>query len=375
MNILIVTDKFKDALPALAVAEAMEKGLHQAIPDAKIDSFPLADGGEGSLAAWLALEDATAVTLEVMDPLFRPIKARYGLSRDGKTAFVEMAQASGLELLHPKERRCWDTSTFGTGQLVKHALSKGVERIILSAGGSATVDGGMGMAEALGFHFLDDHGRMVPTTGGNLAKVRSFDTRKVHPHLKAVRFEVWTDVLNPLTGPEGAAFNYAKQKGATPEQIVLLDKGLAHFSELTRPDLATFPGAGAGGGLAFGAAALLGADIRPGLEQFLAYPSIRDAFTNADCVITGEGRLDRQTRYGKLVHGVCQKARERSLPVIALCGSVESSSQDIADMGLLAAFSILRNPGTLTETVPHIRQNIEETARNVGKVLSFFSVG
>lgn len=374
MHILIAADKFKDSLTAGEVVQAMERGFRKSFPDAEFSVFPLADGGEGSLDVWLNLEDGIPVKVEVMDPLHRPISARYGLSRDGKTAFVEMAQASGLERLLPKERRCWDTTTYGTGQLIRHALDKGVDRVIIAAGGSATVDGGIGMAEALGFHFLTERGQLVPGTGGHLLNIRSIATKKIHPRIPSVEFLVWTDVTNPLCGPHGAAYSFGRQKGASDDQIKMLDKGLEHLVQISNSQFGKtpgdLPGAGAAGGLAYGAVSFLKARILPGVEQFLSYPLIQEAFDQADLVITGEGKLDRQTRNGKLVHGICQKARQHNLPVLALCGSVEASVEDMADMGLLAAFSVIRRPGTLTEVLPRNREDLEEAARNLGLLFS-----
>ncbi|MBK7407988.1 MAG: glycerate kinase [Saprospirales bacterium] len=377
MHILIAADKFKDSLPAVDVVRAMESGLQKACPDAQIVAIPMADGGEGSLEVWLALEHGSAVTVEVMDPLYRPIKARYGLSPDKKTAFVEMAQASGLERLLPKERRCWETSSVGTGQLIKHAIERGAERVIIAAGGSATVDGGIGMAEALGFHFLNDRGRLVPAMGGQLSQIQTYETRKVHPRVASVDFEVWTDVTNPLYGPNGAAFMFARQKGASEEQIKLLDKGLRDLEKVCHAQngkiSGDLPGAGAAGGLAFGALSFLKARLLSGVAQFLSYPILEEAFDRADLVVTGEGRLDHQTRSGKLIHGICQKALQHHLPVIALCGAVEVTPEEMADMGLLAAFSITRKPGTLTEILPRTRDDLEEAspARNVGRMIYY----
>lgn len=368
MDLLIVADKFKDALPAPEVAAAMETGLRMALPDARIESFPLADGGEGSLDAWLRLENALAQTAEVMDPLMRPVQARYGLSRDGKTAFVEMAQASGLELLRPEERNCWNTWSYGTGELIAKALDKGVQRIILSVGGSATVDGGTGMAAALGFLFFDEKRLLLSPTGGELLQIHSVERGALHPRLREVAFEVWADVGNPLCGPAGAAYTYARQKGATEAQLPLLDQGLQHLSEICALP-GDFPGAGAAGGMAYGAVAFLGARVLPGAEQFLSYPAIQEALGRADVIITGEGRLDGQTRHGKLIHALCRRAAGRNIPVIALCGAVEASEIEMEEMGLLAAFSVIRSPAPLSASLPRTREDIQHLARQVGKLL------
>ena len=378
MQILIAADKFKDSLTALEVVGAMGKGLLSAFPEARIDAFPMADGGEGSLDVWLALEGGDVVELEVMDPLFRPVPAGFGISKDGKTAFVEMARASGLERLRPGERDCWNASTVGTGQLIRHALDLGVEKIIIAAGGSASTDGGTGMAEALGIHFLDQYGWLVPVSGGCLSAIRTIDARKAHPRLQTVDFEVWTDVNNALCGPQGSAYTFSRQKGAREDQIPLLDEGLRHFAGICEAQTGkapvNTPGAAAGGGLAFGAAVFMNARLLPGAEQFLAYPLLSEAFARADFVITGEGRLDSQTRFGKTVQGVCAKAKERHTPVVALCGAVEAGAQELADMGLLAAFSVLRQPGSLPEALLRAREDLEAAAWNLGRVLRYYEV-
>jgi glycerate kinase len=368
MNILILPDKFKDALSSREVAAAIADGLRDACPGAHIEAFPVADGGEGSLAAWLLLENAIEETAEVNDPMMRPVQARYGLSRDGKTAFVEMAQASGLALLKQEERQCWHTSTYGTGELIAKALDRGVRRIILSVGGSATVDGGTGMAAALGFLFFDEKKQLLSPVGGNLLQIHSVERGALHPRLSEVAFEVWSDVGNPLCGPEGAAYTFARQKGATEAQLPLLDEGLRHLSTiLGQPG--DFPGAGAAGGLAYGAVAFLGAAVLSGADQFLSYPAIREALARADVLFTGEGRLDGQTRYGKLIHAVCRHAAERNTPVIALCGAVEASESEISDLGLFAAFSVIRTPGPLSDLLPRTREDLQHLAGQAGRVL------
>lgn len=364
MGILIVADKYKDYFTASEVVSAMERGLRKACPGAQIEAFPLADGGEGSLDAWLRLENGTLQEAEALDPLFRPVKARYGFSQDGKTAFVEMAVVSGLERLVPEERRCMDTSTFGTGQLILHALDRGAERIILAVGGSATVDGGTGMASALGFLFFDEKRREIRSTGGQLLRIHSIEKGSSHPRLGVVDFEVWTDVGIPLCGPRGAAFTFAPQKGASDQEVPMLDKGLWRLSQLLQTE-GDFPGAGAAGGLAYGAVAFLQAKVLPGAEQFLSYPVIAQAFARAGHIFTGEGKLDSQTRHGKLVSAVCRRAALRNTPVIALCGAVEASFQEIDAIGLRAAFSVIRKPGLSAGTLG----DLEETACQVGRLL------
>lgn len=369
MNILIATDSFKDALDAPAVCKAIERGILAAVPDATVRRFPLADGGEGTAQILTVHSGGQQIECLVKDPLLRPVWANYGLSGDGKTAFIEMAQASGLQRLAPEERNPLYTTTFGTGELIADALQRGVRKIVLGIGGSATNDGGMGMAVALGLQCLDAGGVPLSPVGQNLGKVRRIAGRL---NLNA-RFEVICDVDNPLYGPLGAAQVYAPQKGADEAAVAELDAGLAHFAELLHQysgkALAELPGAGAAGGLGAGAMAFLNARMRRGIEAVMEYTGFEAALSDIDLVVTGEGKIDRQTRHGKLISGVCSRAAAQGVPVIAFCGALEANAADIRELGLLAAFSISNKPQSLGEAIAQTEAGLEQAAMQVFRVV------
>jgi glycerate kinase len=373
LKILLAPDSFKDALPALAVCKAMERGIRLAAPEVEIRLFPMADGGEGTSEVLAFHRNGITKTCIVHDPLHRPIETNYLLSADGKWAYIEMAKASGLELLLPEERNPLETSTFGTGELIADAIyNKGVKHLILGIGGSATNDGGTGMATALGWRFYDSKGKEVHPCGKNLSKIAS-----IHPPISPLpgdlRVETLCDVDNLLFGERGAAYVYAPQKGATAEAVVELDEGLQHLSVLLQKtfgkDFSNLPGAGAAGGMGAGTMAFLGATLRPGIAAMIELTGFEKAVQDADLVITGEGRLDNQTMHGKLVLGITRLAAKHGVPVIALCGSLDATPSDIEKLGLLAAFSISPRPQTLEAALAATALNLELTAWNVMRLI------
>jgi glycerate 2-kinase len=372
MRILIATDSFKDALPSPDVCRAIGRGLRLAAPEADIVEFPLADGGEGSAEILVFHSRGERITLTVKDPLFRPVEASYGLSGDRQTAFIEMAQAAGLQLLRPKERNPMKTTTLGVGELVWDAMKQGAKRIVLAIGGSATNDGGTGIATALGYEFLDEGGQPVTPTGENLERIAQIDDSEVQFERNEYRIEALCDVDNPLFGPAGAAHTYAAQKGASEKDIPRLDEGLRHLAIILQEhygqDYAHAPGAGAAGGLGAGAMAFLGAHLRPGAEAIMEYTSFDKQLREVDLVITGEGKIDGQTLRGKLIHAVAHRAGEAGIPVIALCGTLEASPEQIRKIGLLAAFSILQRPQHLDEAIAETASGLERLAFNVGRL-------
>ncbi|MEZ4919999.1 MAG: glycerate kinase [Saprospiraceae bacterium] len=371
MRILIASDAFKDALSAEAVCEALAKGAATAMPDAQLDRFPLADGGEGTAAI---LQQALGlVPREIMaaDPMRRPRKAVYYLSPDGKIAFVEMAATAGLQLLPKLERNPMYTSTFGTGLMVADAIQNGAEELVLAIGGSSTNDAGMGLAKALGWTFYDQHNRPLDPMGMNLEAVERIEKPDQD---FALRVRVICDVQNPLSGPNGAARVYGPQKGAKPEEVELLDRGLIHFAHkietlLDRPNLSATPGAGAAGGMGFGALAFLKASLEPGVEMVMDLCHFDEALDRADLVWTGEGMIDAQTKNGKLISGICKRAAARSIPVWGFCGRLDASPSDLQSIGLERAFCI--NEGLpdmpLEEKLSNTAVNLERMAREVLK--------
>ncbi|MBI5915601.1 MAG: glycerate kinase [Bacteroidetes bacterium] len=370
MKILIAPDSFKDALSAPEVCIAIQRGILLARPEVETVLFPMADGGDGTaeILAWHL--PGEMVTCTVADPLLRPVEARYFLS--GEMAFIEMAQASGLQLLRPEERNPLKTSTFGTGQLIRHAIGRGAKKILLGIGGSATNDAGMGMAAALGWHFLSKNGEELAPTGENLGKVETLQKSEI----RIPKSEIVCDVDNPLTGAQGAAQVYARQKGADDAAVALLEAGMLHFSKKLSAhfgqDFAEIPGAGAAGGLGAGAMAFLGATLRSGVETVMQLTGFEEVLKKTDLVITGEGRLDGQTLHGKTVRGICQKAARYGVPVVALCGAVEALPEEVAGIGLRAAFSLLSKPQTLPEALVSTKKGLENLAYNVLKIMDLY---
>jgi glycerate kinase len=360
MNILVACDSFKDALPADGVCAAIARGLRQSHPEVTVTEMPLSDGGEGLLDVLGRALNLGWIDKQVGDPLGRPVMGRYGLSADGKTAVVEMARASGLQLLTLEERDPRKTSTFGTGELLADAKARGAVHALLAIGGSATNDAGIGAAAALGWHFLDANGENVPLDGGHMKDI----TRLVPAPPPFEKVDVLCDVTNPLYGPTGAAWVYGRQKGGTDAVLAELDDGLKHIADVVKTqlgrDVANMPGAGAAGGLGYGAVAFLNAELRRGIEIVLDITGFDAAARNADLIITGEGHLDGQSAQGKLIQGLCGRAGKT--PVIALCGKLSATPEQVKAIGLKAAYSINREERPLAEMLANTAANLEKTA-------------
>lgn len=371
---LIASDSFKDALPAEEVCESIARGIRRAIPEADIISLPMGDGGEGTARIITQHVAGRMIEVEAKDPLFRTIRTQYGLSSDGNTAYIDMAAASGLQLLTPQERSPLHTTTYGTGEIILDAVRRGARHIVLCIGGSATHDCGAGMAEALGYVFLDAGGQPVRPTGGNLIKIAYIDSAALKINTHTLRVEVLCDVVNPLYGPTGAAHTFSRQKGADEKAVELLEEGTKHFSILLQEHLdkhtATLSGAGAAGGMGAGALAFLNAHMLSGIEYVSEITGLRSAMSEADFVFTGEGRLDEQTMQGKLISGIVQVAAEYQIPVMALCGSLCLMPEQIESMGLSAAFAINNRLGTLAEALAETAVNLERVAFSVARTLA-----
>ena len=348
MRILLAPDKFKGSLTAPEVCSAMTEGIRLAHPSAQIVAVPMADGGEGTAEVLTQATHGNWHTAAVQNPLGQPVLAGYGISGDGQTAFIEMAQASGLRLLKPNEYDPLRSSTFGTGELIKKAGEQGVTHIVLGIGGSATNDAGTGMAAALGWRFLDKLGRDVPPGGGNLHRIET-----IHPPDSrwTGRVAVACDVTNPLTGPQGATYVYAPQKGAKPDDLPMLDAGMSHLAAVVQAqfgvDLTSIPGAGAAGGLGAGALLFLNGQLTEGVNLVIEHTQLAAKMAGADLVLTGEGRIDEQTLQGKLIAGVARLAKEQGIPVVALCGSLALNPRELTRLGLTSAFAITPGPVTL----------------------------
>ena len=360
MNILVACDSFKDALPADAVCRAIAAGLRKSHANADIIEMPLSDGGEGLLDVLGQALDLNWIEIKAADPLGRPVMARYGLSADGATAVVEMARASGLQLLTQEERDPKLTSTYGTGQLLADARARGAKRALLAIGGSATNDAGIGAAAALGWSFLDANNQPVTPDGGHMKDI----VRLVSAEAPFEKMEVLCDVTNPLFGPTGAAWIYGRQKGGSDAVLTELDDSLRHVAEVVKAqtgrDAAQMPGAGAAGGLGYGAVVFLGAELRRGIEVVLDMTGFEAAAKRADLIITGEGHLDGQSAQGKLIQGLCGHSAGK--PVIALCGKLSASPEQVKAIGLTAAYSINKEERPLAEMLANTAINLEKTA-------------
>lgn len=368
-KVAIAPDSFKGSMTAMEAATCIETGLKKSLTGISCRKIPMADGGEGTVQAIVDATGGKFVKRTVTDALGRKVKATFGLSGDGRTAVMEMAEASGLALLKPRERNPLKTSTYGTGEMIKHALKFGVRKILIGIGGSATNDGGTGMASALGIRFLDARGKTVTPDGGRLDKIVSIDISGIDPRLKGVEIEVACDVDNPLTGRNGAAQVYGPQKGATPEMVKQLDAGLRSLAAVIKKDLGLsilkVPGSGAAGGLGGGLMAFLGGRLRPGVDIVIDSVKLAKRIKGCDLVITGEGRMDHQTAFGKTPAGVARVAKEQNLPVIAICGCLGKNPQVVHSIGIDAFFSALeenvceeelpkRGPGMLTNSAEQI---------------------
>jgi glycerate kinase len=382
MNIVVAPDKFKDSLSAAEAAAAIAAGLKQANPKAHIDQCPIADGGEGTVQALVAALGGTIVTREVTGPLSRmKVQAPIGIlgsvaqNGDNLTAVIEMSAASGLQLLAADQRDPTRTTTYGTGELLREAAKLGARRIILGIGGSATVDGGVGCAQAWGATFTLSSGTAYREggrrlTGGDLVNLRSIvSTLPLETH--GIEFLVACDVGNPLLGPDGAAPIFGPQKGATVEQIDQLEAGLARLVEKTgMNEIADRPGAGAAGGLGFGMMAFFNAQLKPGIEIVLDAVKLRERLSKADLCITGEGRLDSQSLAGKTTIGVARLCKQMKVPCIALAGSIASDFLGAESEGLSGFFSICDGPMTLEQSMQNAADLLARAAMNLGTTLN-----
>ncbi len=337
MRIVIAPQEFKGSLSASEAAAAMAEGARSALPGAALEIVPMADGGPGTVEAVVAAEEGRTVTTTVQDPLGRPVEARWGIV-GGRTAVIEMAAVAGLSLLTADERDPRVTSTYGVGELVLAALEAGCRRLIIGQGGSATNDGGAGMAQALGVRFLDTDGGELPSGGAALACLERIDVSGLDSRVRAREVIAATNVTNPLCGPEGASLVYGPQKGAGAEAARELDAALRRYAEIVERDVGVpvldVPGAGAAGGLGAGLIAFLGARIEPGVEVVAEVVGLRRRVHGADLVLTGEGCLDEQTGYGKTVAGVARIAAAEGVPVIAVAGSLGSGWERVLEMGV-----------------------------------------
>ena len=354
MHIVIAPDSFKECLTATQVALAISEGILRMVPEAEITCIPIADGGEGTVEALVSATGGTIVPTPSVDALNRPIQSFYGILGDGQTVIIEMAAASGIELLAPTERNPMITSTYGTGLLIKAALEAGFTQLIVGIGGSATNDGGAGMAQALGFGLFDRNGLTIKPGGGSLGDLHSIDSSNVHPLLGKAKIKVASDVRNPLLGPSGATYIYGLQKGATPEMLKVLEKNMACYSGILQKELgknvAAILGAGAAGGMGAGLMAFCNAELVSGFKLISELTNLEKHIREASIVFTAEGKIDSQTAFGKTVSGVAGIAKKYKVPVIALTGAVDNGLSELYEQGVTAVFAIGNQPMSLEES-------------------------
>ena len=369
MQIVVAPDSLKECLSATKVALAVSEGIKRVFPDAGITCIPIADGGEGTVEALVTATGGTIVPTPAVDALNRPIHSFYGILGDGKTALIEMAAASGIELLAHTERNPLITSTFGTGLLIKAALDAGFTQLIVGIGGSATNDGGAGMAQALGFGLFDHDGLPLNLGGGSLGNLHSIDSSKVHPLLRKAKITVACDVRNPLLGSTGATTIYGPQKGATPEMLETLERNMIHYSNILQQefgiDVSKLSGSGAAGGLGAGLMAFCNAEMVSGFELISQLTNLEQHISEASMVFTAEGKIDAQTAYGKTVSGVAQIAKRYQVPVIALAGMVEGGFDELYEQGITAVFVIGNQPMSLEESKARASELLTNTAEQI----------
>jgi len=375
IKIIVATDSFKGSLTAAQACAAIAEGVILAAPEAEVECVPMADGGEGTVQSLVDGLGGDFVSCAAEDPVGRVRTAVYGLINE-YMAVIEMAQASGLTLLEDKERNPFQTSTFGTGQLIKDALDRGARNFIIGIGGSATNDAGAGMAEALGYRFLDKNGIELPRGGLALSELASIDASCADERIKASRFTIACDVDNPLLGPLGASEVFGPQKGATPEIARMLDDALARFAECVFTDLGKdikdIPGSGAAGGLGAGCLAFLGAELRSGVDIVIGATGLKEKLTGCTLVITGEGRTDSQTLGGKTVYGVAKLAKSLDVPVIVISGSLAEEAKELLDHGVIRLYSIMEDGTGLEDAISNAAELLKVKA---GKVTNDYLCG
>tara|TARA_R110002012_G_scaffold61085_1_gene160173 strand:+ start:65887 stop:67023 length:1137 start_codon:yes stop_codon:yes gene_type:complete len=368
MKFILAPDKYKGSLTGREFCETVALGIKKVFPNAEIVNRPLADGGDGTIDVVADYLNASKVSITVKDPLFREVTTQYLLSKDKQTAFIEMSEASGYKLLKKSEMNCMDTTSLGTGEMIADALEKGAKSIVLGIGGSATNDGGMGMAKALGYSFLNADGMELEPIGRNLGNVKEINQDNVNPKLSGAKIQVACDVNNPFYGENGAAKIYGAQKGASEDDILFLDKGLESFAKVLQStfnvNVQNISGAGAAGGVGGGAVVFLNAKLASGVDLVMELANFDEVLEGADWVITGEGQLDGQTFSGKTINGVVQSAKKHQVPIAAFCGSIDVTIDDMQQMGLDYAVSILNQIGNLDDAKAKTVENLELASYN-----------
>ena len=375
MKIVLAPDSFKNSVTAIEASHAMRAGFEKAFPKATYVEVPMADGGEGTVQSMVDATGGRFLTAEVVNPLGQKVTAQYGILGDRETAVIEMAAASGIQFINEQTRNPLVTTTYGTGQLIDAAVKQGVKTIIIGLGGSATNDGGAGMAQALGVQLLNANQQALAFGGGALADLASIDATGMLPALANVKIVIASDVTNPLIGEKGASAVFGLQKGATPEMIAQLDQNLAHYAAIIERDLgvsvAQTPGAGAAGGLGAGLLAFTKAQLQPGVEIVIEKTQLKTAVVDADIVVTGEGGIDFQTQYGKTPIGVAQavKAVNPQATVIAIAGNIGEGTDVLYDLGIDSIFCSTPGVMPLEKALANTKANLTQTSMNIARLI------
>lgn len=372
---VVAPDSFKESMTAKEVCNAMEKGIKKADPAAEVIKVPMADGGEGTVDSLVDATNGQRVTVEVTGPLGNKISSYYGILGNGTTAVIEMAKASGLEIVEKEKRNPTITTTFGTGELIRDALDHNVKEIIIGLGGSSTNDGGSGMAQALGAKLLDQHKHQIPFGGGNLDKLDKIDISALDTRLQDTKIILASDVTNPLIGKDGASRVFGPQKGATPEMVEKLENNLQHYAKIIKRDLnkdvASVSGAGAAGGLGAGLMAFTTCEMRRGVDLAIEVTKLEEKIRDADYVFTGEGGTDFQTKFGKTPYGVAKLGKKYHKPVISLAGYLGEGIDSLYSEGFTAIFGIIPGACDLSIALKNGPSNVVRTTENIVRLLNF----
>ena len=371
--IVLAPDSFKESMTAKEVCVAMERGIKKVNSNIQCIHVPMADGGEGTMQSLVDATGGEVYSLEVVGPLGNKVKAEYGILGNGEIGVLEMASASGIHLVSLEERNPLITTTYGTGELIKACLDRGVKKLIIGIGGSATNDGGVGVIQALGGRLLDKEGNELGFGGGELEKLDRIDLTNFDRRLKDVVIEVACDVSNPLCGENGASYIFGPQKGASVEMIKILDNNLKHYAKVIKEqfdkDVLEIAGAGAAGGLGAGLMVFLNGNLKKGIEIVIEYSGLEKKVKNCDMVWTGEGSIDFQTQYGKTPLGVATVAKKYNKPVVALAGRVGDDIDILYEKGIDSIFGIMRGVTTIDEALKNGKENIERTSENIARLM------
>ncbi|MFC2086884.1 glycerate kinase [Bacteroidota bacterium] len=373
MKIIIAPDSFRECCSATEVANSIKRGIHRVLPDAEILAVPVADGGEGTVDAILAAQGGHKIIVDAHDPLMRKIKSFFGILTDKTTGIIEMSAASGIALLKEEEKNPWNTTTYGTGELIREALDRGCKKLVIGLGGSATNDAGAGMVQALGVKLMDRMKQEIKPAGGFLNQLETIDMSSIDKRVYETEILVACDVTNPLTGEKGASLVYGPQKGGNKEMLEKLDENLKHFArkikEFLNKEVEHIPGTGASGGIAAGLLAFLNARLMPGIDLISDTIMLEEKMRNADLVITGEGKMDSQTKFGKTPFGVAKVAAKFNLPVIGIAGTLSDDASELYSNGFEVLLPIINKPMSLAEAISNAPLLLEQTGERLGRML------